>query len=230
VSGRGTQLGASLLAATALHGLVVGSAAAVLSRLPPAHPGAVAVEVDVIAPLPDPIGESVPAAAEARAEAVAPTRARSHARQHHIPLARDPAPSASTTLNEPLAPTSGPPTRTGTIAAEDSVLRAGSSLAPKAVAMVSVTATPRYRTNPKPDYPLACKRRREEGMVLMNVMVQADGLPAAVWLNRGSGHPLLDQSALDAVRRWTFEPGRAAGQAVSSLVVVPVRFSLLESP
>jgi TonB family protein len=53
---------------------------------------------------------------------------------------------------------------------------------------------------------------------------------AAVWLNRGSGHPLLDQSALAAVRRWTFEPGRAAGQAVSSLVVARVRSSLLESP
>jgi protein TonB len=190
----------------------------------------VAVEIDVIAPLPDPIGESVPAAAEARAEVVAPTRARSHVRQPHLPLARDPPPSASATLNEPLAPTSGPSSRTGTIAADDSASRAGSSLAPKDLATESVSATPRYRTNPKPDYPLPCKRRREEGMVLLNVVVQADGLPAAVWLNRGSGHPLLDQSALAAVRRWTFEPGRAAGQAVSSLVVVPVRFSLGESP
>jgi len=89
-----------------------------------------------------------------------------------------------------------------------------------------VSASPRYRTNPTPDYPLPCKRRREEGIVLLNVVVQADGLPAAISLNRSSGHPLLDRSALDAVRRWTFEPGRAAGLPVSSRVVVPVRFSL----
>jgi protein TonB len=56
--------------------------------------------------------------------------------------------------------------------------------------------------------------------------VQADGLPAEISLNRSSGHPLLDRAALDAVRRWTFEPGRAAGVPVASLVVVPVRFSL----
>jgi protein TonB len=64
----------------------------------------------------------------------------------------------------------------------------------------------------------------------LNVFVQTDGLPSTVSLNRSSGHPLLDASALAAVRRWTFEPARAAGLAVASLVVVPVRFSLLEPP
>ncbi len=228
-SGRRTQLGVSLLAATALHGVVVGSAAAVLSRLRPGHPASVAVEVDVTAPLPDPPGGgSVSTAAAASTAAVEPTRARSHSRPHHIPLPRDPVPRASTMVTELPPRTSGSNIPAGAPAAEASAVRAGSSLAPKAGAMVS--ATPRYRTNPRPEYPLPCKRRREEGLVLLNVVVQADGLPAMVRLNRGSGHPLLDQAALEAVRRWTFEPGRAAGQAVSSVVVVPVRFSLLEPP
>ncbi|HVV17217.1 MAG TPA: energy transducer TonB, partial [Polyangia bacterium] len=93
-----------------------------------------------------------------------------------------------------------------------------------------VSATPRYRTNPPPDYPLPCRRRREEGVVLLSVVVEASGLPAAVSLSRGSGHPLLDRAALEAVRHWTFEPARAAGVAVRSSVVVPVRFSLSEAP
>ena len=91
-----------------------------------------------------------------------------------------------------------------------------------------VSATPRYHTNPKPDYPIPSLRRREEGIVLLNVLVQTDGTPAAISLNRSCGHPLLDRAALDAVHRWTFEPARAAGVPVSSLVVVPVRFSLAE--
>ncbi|HVY40184.1 MAG TPA: TonB family protein, partial [Polyangia bacterium] len=91
-------------------------------------------------------------------------------------------------------------------------------------------AIPRYRTNPVPEYPVPSRRRREEGIVYLNVTVQPNGWPAAVSLNRSSGHPLLDQAALDAVRRWTFEPGRAGGVPVSSLVVVPVRFFLSEMP
>ncbi len=93
-----------------------------------------------------------------------------------------------------------------------------------------VSAKPRYRSNPTPDYPIPSRRRREEGIVLLNVQVQVDGTPAAVSLNRSCGHPLLDRAALDAVRRWTFEPARAAGVPVSSLVVIPVRFSLAELP
>jgi protein TonB len=47
-----------------------------------------------------------------------------------------------------------------------------------------------------------------------------------VSLAHGSGHPLLDQAAIAAVRTWTFEPARASGVAVTSEVVVPVRYAL----
>ena len=89
------------------------------------------------------------------------------------------------------------------------------------------SAKPRHRSNLAPDYPIpASAGRGEEGIVLLDVQVQADGTPAAISLNRSCGHPLLDRAALEAVRRWTFEPARAAGVPVSSLVVIPVRFSL----
>ena len=61
---------------------------------------------------------------------------------------------------------------------------------------------------------------------MVNVQVAPDGTPAAVSLNRSCGHPLLDRSALDAMRRSTFEPARVAGVPVSSLFVQSVRFSL----
>jgi protein TonB len=227
------RLTTSLLAATALHGVVVASAAAVLSRVAPARPAATpaTVEVEVMAPAPDPVAEAVTSATEGPTEAAAPARARTRSPHRHVGLALDPstrgATGPATMLSETQVPAPGAATHGDALA--DPTAPAGGGRAPDGSATM-LSATPRYRTNPRPDYPLPCKRRREEGTVLLNVFVQTDGLPATVSLNRSSGHPLLDASALAAVRRWTFEPARAAGLAVSSLVVVPVRFSLLEPP
>ena len=89
-----------------------------------------------------------------------------------------------------------------------------------------VVAVPRYRSNPAPEYPIAAKRRREEGEVRLSVTVSRDGRPLRVSLLRSSGHALLDQAAIDAVLHWTFEPAMVAGVPVEDRVVVPVRFSL----
>ena len=63
-------------------------------------------------------------------------------------------------------------------------------------------------------------------MVLVSVEVGTDGRASDVTLARSSGFPLLDAAALQAVRRWRFEPAQAGGLPVSSRVEVPVRFSL----
>jgi protein TonB len=62
--------------------------------------------------------------------------------------------------------------------------------------------------------------------VRLTIAVSADGRPLRVSLAKSSGHSLLDQAAIEAVRGWTFEPARASEIAVPSEVVVPVRFSL----
>jgi hypothetical protein len=43
---------------------------------------------------------------------------------------------------------------------------------------------------------------------------------------KSSGHRVLDNSALDAVRKWKFHPATIGGVKVSSTVKVPVRFRL----
>ena len=60
------------------------------------------------------------------------------------------------------------------------------------------------------------------------IAVSADGRPLHISLAKSSGHPLLDQAAIEAVRGWTFEPARASGVPVASQVLVPVRYSLSE--
>ena len=64
--------------------------------------------------------------------------------------------------------------------------------------------------------------------MLLNVIVGADGRVHALSIARNSGHALLDEAALDAVRAWTFEPARVAGRPVASQALVPVRFSMTE--
>jgi protein TonB len=83
-----------------------------------------------------------------------------------------------------------------------------------------------YLSNPKPDYPPDARRQRQEGVVVVNVEVEADGRAGDVNVSRSSGFPLLDDAAVRAVRRWLFEPARAGGLPVASRVDVPVRFSL----
>ena len=86
----------------------------------------------------------------------------------------------------------------------------------------------RYRSNPKPDYPEEARRLHQEGVVLLSVEVSAEGRAAEVSLKRSSGSELLDQAAIRAVKRWTFEPARVASLPVASRVDVPIRFSLAE--
>ncbi len=97
---------------------------------------------------------------------------------------------------------------------------------------VQTAALPRYRDNARPAYPLAARLRGYEGMVLLSVDVSADGRVDDLTVKRSSGYEVLDRSALDAVRTWTFEPARRMGRAVRMRVDIPVKFVLRgeESP
>lgn len=82
--------------------------------------------------------------------------------------------------------------------------------------------------NPLPHYPTVARRRGIEGTVTLEVRVDSTGLPERVALARSSGSSLLDEAALEAVRRWRFRPARRAGEPVAGIVTVPITFRLLE--
>jgi protein TonB len=83
-----------------------------------------------------------------------------------------------------------------------------------------------YLNNPRPPYPLAARRRGDQGTVLIRVLVTAEGIAASVGLEKTSGHSALDDAALNAVKSWRFVPARQGGQAMESPYVVPVVFKL----
>ena len=83
-----------------------------------------------------------------------------------------------------------------------------------------------YLNNPAPTYPAIAKRQGHQGKVVMRVLVNAGGGADQVEIRAGSGHDLLDQAALNAVRRWRFVPARQGEQAVAAWVLVPITFTL----
>lgn len=87
---------------------------------------------------------------------------------------------------------------------------------------------PRALFNPPPDYPAAALRAGIEGRVIVRVELTGDGRVSAAAVRTSSGHAALDAAALEAVRRWRFEPvGEAPSKPVRDRVLaVPVRFTI----
>lgn len=86
-----------------------------------------------------------------------------------------------------------------------------------------------YLDNPPPSYPLAARRKGDEGTVTLRVLVTQDGVPGNVVIDRSSGSTALDAAALAAVRAWRFVPAREAGRAVDAWVLVPIVFRLQDA-
>jgi TonB family protein len=90
-------------------------------------------------------------------------------------------------------------------------------------------AIPKYRENVHPRYPMLARSRGEEGVVLVSAEVLANGKVGGLRIKKTSGYRLLDQSALEAVKNWKFEPARRMGIPFAVWVEIPVRFALRDS-
>ncbi len=77
-----------------------------------------------------------------------------------------------------------------------------------------------------PDYPEEARKAKVMGIVVLEAEIAADGRVTDAWVLE-SPSPLLTAAAVEAVRRWEFEPARdAAGQAVAVRYVVTLNFTL----
>jgi protein TonB len=82
--------------------------------------------------------------------------------------------------------------------------------------------------NPAPVYPALARKQGWEGTVLVRVLVQADGLPGQVMVEKSSGHQVLDSAASETIRQWKFEPAGRGSRDQASWVAIPVRFALVD--
>lgn len=98
--------------------------------------------------------------------------------------------------------------------------------APRNDTYVPADSNANYLNNPKPVYPLLARQRQWEGLVLLRVHITADGHVDQVAVQRSSGHEVLDESALEAVRNWRFVPAKRGDFAEASWASVPIEFEL----
>lgn len=77
-----------------------------------------------------------------------------------------------------------------------------------------------------PRYPRESRRKKEEGTVILAVTVGLEGRVADIAVSQSSGFRRLDEAALDAVRRWRWEPMLRDGRPVMVRGIVPIPFVL----
>lgn len=84
-----------------------------------------------------------------------------------------------------------------------------------------------YESAPAPSYPIEAIRKSLTGTVTLRVLVDVDGRPIDVQVERSSGHRVLDAAAKKQVlAKWRFRPAMQDGQAIQAVGMVPVVFSL----
>jgi periplasmic protein TonB len=122
---------------------------------------------------------------------------------------REPPPAGSARIDRQAAPPVGPTP----------------SPQPTAPAAGTASTVPRLVHAPPPEYPRDALRSRASGDVVIRIDVGADGTPTALELVRSSRHRSLDRAALQAVRRWRFEPALRDGMPVAASVQQTVSFA-----
>jgi protein TonB len=173
---------------------------------------------------------SVSTPAAPRAKPLEPPRPEPVRRASAPPAREAPPPPVIAAASEPV-PDAQPlaPAPSGEIVS----LAAPESPVGRAEPVASLPVTPpdfgaSYLRNPAPAYPLASRRLREQGRVLLRVYVTAAGEVQQVLLHESSGHARLDDAAREAVVRWRFVPAKQGTRALAAWVLVPVRFALEE--
>ena len=77
----------------------------------------------------------------------------------------------------------------------------------------------------KPEYPSLARQARIQGSVILQALIGKDG--SVQNLRVISGHPMLVQAAMEAVKQWRYKPYYLNGEPVEVETQVNVNFTLL---
>nr|WP_267135492.1 energy transducer TonB [Vibrio sp. CK2-1] len=78
----------------------------------------------------------------------------------------------------------------------------------------------------KPRYPRLAQRRGIEGTAMYEIWLDENGQQIKQNLLSSSGASMLDQAALEAIKKWKFSPRKINGTSIAHRVQVPIRFKL----
>lgn len=145
------------------------------------------------------------------------------------PLTKPKAVSQRTkTLPEPAATPALQPTQQETVeeTAEPVEAETQQEYVPRAAPVTPPRTDARQQNNPAPAYPRVSRRRGEQGTVILAILILADGSVDEVRIKSSSGYSRLDQSAIQAVKQWRYEPARRGDRAIDFWYEQPIVFSL----
>lgn len=77
-----------------------------------------------------------------------------------------------------------------------------------------------------PRYPMESRRKREEGTVVLRLLIDSEGRVADISVAESSGFTRLDQAALQAIRKWRWQPTIRNGQPVEVRGLYSMPFKL----
>lgn len=80
----------------------------------------------------------------------------------------------------------------------------------------------------RPPYPHIAREQGWEGTVVLRIRVNQIGSVDTVTTRKSSGFPILDDSARQSVKTWTFEPAKDGEFSIPATVDLPIRFDLDE--
>jgi TonB family protein len=159
-----------------------------------------------------------------------------------------PAPAADQTspppAPRPLEPTAAPPTAAPAPASAERIERVERAAVPPTasepampvapptaaalhegmlIALEDADNPPRIAKIVKPSYPPLALQARIGGIVVLRVLVSERGAPLTIEVVRGAAAGLTE-AAVDAVRKWTFDPARKGGLAMRTWMTIPIPF------
>jgi len=87
-------------------------------------------------------------------------------------------------------------------------------------------STVEYVRQPSPRYPPQSRKLREQGLVMLRVLIDEKGNACSIEIESSSGHARLDHAAREAVERAAFRPYVEDGEPRRAVVLIPIEFYL----
>jgi protein TonB len=91
--------------------------------------------------------------------------------------------------------------------------------------MAELDQAPRVMFQPAPQYPPELKKKKIQGTVYVLFIVDQEGRVRDPKIQK-SDNTAFDVPAMNAVKKWRFEPGKVGGKAVQFRMRVPLTFAL----
>ncbi|KAF1728363.1 energy transducer TonB [Pseudoxanthomonas mexicana] len=162
--------------------------------------------------------------------AVAPPAEKEQERRTSVVIVDAPPPPVKTLAPPKTTPLPPPPEAPPVDVAEprptDIVTPPSPPAPPAPIADVAATVDISSKNMNPPRYPPAAARAGIEGTVILIIDVDANGNVTNVAVEKSSRNRDLDRAAMEAARKWRFNPSVVNGQKAAGRVRVPVDFNM----